>query len=926
MAEDSKLLQDLLKAIENLADKRSSDSDDGGGSTTPPAGATPSAPVNSKAIEAQIEALKEKNEALKRTAVLEEDIQKIEKNKEKIAKLQFDLDKQILKQRLESHDLSLEEYELELKRLKVKEQETRDRKKELEDSKQLNQQMVESIGNFMGIQTAMSMLSPQGLGQIAGEFMQMRKELVLSGATIDDTYAPFSDFFRESNKSLGIFVGQTRSLNGEVRTTFTRFGIGAKELMAANIGLRDSMTSFSNESERNKQIMVGQAAQLEKLGASYSEQGPILNHLKSALGFTGAEAAAVTNKLSRVAYASGISTKKMLADYAAVGPSLAAQGKQSVTVFENLAKQSKALGMEVSSLMNIVGKQMDTFEGAASAAGKFNAFMGGDYLNSIELLNADESQRTEIIKRSMEATGKNVATMNKQERQALANILAGGNEAEMMKMLGQETDQVRKAREKEEASQKQMNQLQEQAVDVMGKIHAMFQVVTGVVMPFVKVIDAVVTKFMEFNDKTGGRAGIIIVGLLLAKMISSKLIPAFNDMRTSVWESMKSSYSAIRTNMSAARTAFSTARAAGTGFFSSVKAGAKSLSNISMGGFIGTLISLIPLIMMLWESFHDVHDVLSVPHSPILTDTLSTTLPMAFDAIGKALEPLIKPAIAFGFAMLEIGGAVWLAATGMAELVKAFSGLSGEQIIGAVVAIGLLVGVMYLMATALIAVATTAGVAAIPMLAFGAAVLMIGIGIGVAAAGLSLLVEKFVELVQVDGIVPTILALSAGVWILAGGIGALALSFAGLAIAAGPAWLASKAVASAIENINEAYDEYPAEKAIGFKVSNDNLKQVLSEIKQISSDNIDPTIRLLKEAKEYVVSVSENEVEDDPVVKLLSKIVEIVGDARSKMTSAGANSGGGGSYVIKVDERMFAELVKKVAPGIEIKTGTLIAG
>ena len=77
MAEDSKLLQDLLKAIENLADKRSSDSDDGGGSTTPPAGATPSAPVNSKAIEAQIEALKEKNEALKRTAVLEEDIQKI---------------------------------------------------------------------------------------------------------------------------------------------------------------------------------------------------------------------------------------------------------------------------------------------------------------------------------------------------------------------------------------------------------------------------------------------------------------------------------------------------------------------------------------------------------------------------------------------------------------------------------------------------------------------------------------------------------------------------------------------------------------------------------------------------------------------------------------------------------------------------------
>ena len=92
---------------------------------------------------------------------------------------------------------------------------------------------------------------------------------------------------------------------------------------------------------------------------------------------------------------------------------------------------------------------------------------------------------------------------------------------------------------------------------------------------------------------------------------------------------------------------------------------------------------------------------------------------------GLRMTPVSK-ILAFGAAMVMVGAAVAIAAVGMAELVKAFSGLDIAQIVGATVALGLLGVGLLLLIPAITLFATTAGITAGPVMALGFALLMIG--------------------------------------------------------------------------------------------------------------------------------------------------------------------------------------------------------
>ena len=83
-------------------------------------------------------------------------------------------------------------------------------------------------------------------------------------------------------------------------------------------------------------------------------------------------------------------------------------------------KLSKVTGIETGKLIDIVS-QFDTFEGAATAAGRLNAMLGGAYLNSVELMRASEEERIIILRRSLEMSGKTFDAMNRQEKLAYAS-------------------------------------------------------------------------------------------------------------------------------------------------------------------------------------------------------------------------------------------------------------------------------------------------------------------------------------------------------------------------------------------------------------------------------------------------------------------------------------------------------------------------
>jgi hypothetical protein len=79
--------------------------------------------------------------------------------------------------------------------------------------------------------------------------------------------------------------------------------------------------------------------------------------------------------------------------------------------------------MDVGSLTGIVGEQLDTFEGAANAAGDLNAMLGGPFLNSVELLNATESERVMMLKDTLDLQGRSFDEMSRFERKGIAKSL-----------------------------------------------------------------------------------------------------------------------------------------------------------------------------------------------------------------------------------------------------------------------------------------------------------------------------------------------------------------------------------------------------------------------------------------------------------------------------------------------------------------------
>lgn len=119
-------------------------------------------------------------------------------------------------------------------------------------------------------------------------------------------------------------------------------------------------------------------------------------------------------------------------------------------------------------------------------------------------------------------------------------------------------------------------------------------------------------------------------------------------------------------------------------------------------------------------------------------------------AVAQAASAGALGMLAFGAAVLMIGGGIAIAALGMAELVKSFKDLTGEQVLGAVgslvVVMGGFVAIIYAMIPAIGALGAVGSAVAIPLLALGGAFFLMGAGIGIAALGLSTMVASLKDI------------------------------------------------------------------------------------------------------------------------------------------------------------------------------------
>ena len=245
----------------------------------------------------------------------------------------------------------------------------------------------------------------------------------------------------------------------------------------------------------NKVIMDA-AVGAAHLGVGLAEAGAAATALhKNYAEFTTFTEASTESLIEHIAVLEniGISPGQIAEDFQKAQPIMVQYGKVvGKQVFKELERQAKATGIAFDSLLSLT-KQMDTFEGAAVMAGKLNAVLGGNLINSTELLLATEAERVEMLKNVIRESGRAWASMSRQEHQMMANIVTQGDLTKAAGLFTIKTrEQVEQTRSMEEMTAK--------AVSTQKKWNLLMQQFAAFVEPIVRALSWVIGGILKFID------------------------------------------------------------------------------------------------------------------------------------------------------------------------------------------------------------------------------------------------------------------------------------------------------------------------------------------------------------------------------------------------------------------------------------------
>lgn len=301
--------------------------------------------------------------------------------------------------------------------------------------------------------------------------------------------------------------------------------------------------------------------------------------------------------------------------------------------------------------------------------------------------------------------------------------------------------------------------------------------------------------------------------------------------------------------------------------------------------------------------------------------------------LGEAATSNAKGILAFGAAFLMMGAGVAVAALGVAELVKSFSGFNAGEILAIAVALGVFGATMVGLGYMLVLAAPALAGAAVPLLAFGAAMLMMGGAVALAAIGLSMATPQLLALVTgLAPFAPAMLQMGIALPLMGLGFGAMAVGVGALGVALK---LISTEDLVAISEMAKGFSDFAqnitsefteAMKAIGaFVDAVDDIgksdvevfARLRQEVTPLLSAPVTPGVAremqgLSRAAMEYAKANARLSVDADDdafvaLVKALKGAVGTVGGAAP--ASSGGGGGGGNTIILQLNGREFARAV-----------------
>jgi hypothetical protein len=584
----------------------------------------------------------------------------------------------------------------------------------------------------------------------------------------------------------------------DLRTEALSTGVSVEQLGQNFITLNNNFTDFNRlDAEAAKQL-ASTATALNAANFSAESFAKTLDLGTKALGMSREQVQTFSLELVNFGKSAGIPLDRLSKNLDSSGSKLVEFGVNGEKVFKELALASKNLGIEMDRMFNIA-EQYTTFEGAAGAAAKLNSVLGGNFVNSLDLMNTALENPTDtfrLLKNSMDASGKSFGDMTPAMKKVIAEAAGFNDISEAARVFNMDVDEASEYLEEQAIKQEELNKMNREFMGFQEKINKLLAQMIPIVTPIIDWMSNMIDKIAEFAKENeilfkslGWVTAIIVGGALVVKFF---LVMAANTVLVT---------KAIFGLGAAFATVFRLLGAGPTAIYRLIRAK-----------------------LALRKATDEQRKAEEEARKERERSSKDSSFERKVKAIADAAKGAWKEMLAFGGAIALIGVGIAAAAFGMSYLVESFKEV-GDNAWAAVAAIGVLgltfVGLIISFAFAIKIMGAAALMAAPGILALGGAIALIGLGIGLAAAGMSLFVSAFGQLSkeQIEGaangliifavslglLIPLLAGLSAPTsWI---GVAILvAIGAAAMAIGYGMN-LASEGISKIISNISQLMEK-----------------------------------------------------------------------------------------------------------------------
>lgn len=289
-------------------------------------------------------------------------------------------------------------------------------------------------------------------------------------------------------------------------------GITGEQVNAAMLQLGKNLNNLKTFTAESISTMTVATAQLEKVGVNGALAAKGFDTLVNAMGKTPGQAAKIQESFVQMAAKNKMALSAVSEAFAANSDRMVGYGEKTQQVLEGLSYQALQTGASIQSLID-VAKGFDTFEDAARKVGSLNSLLGGDYLNSIEMLTASDEERIKLLRDGISASGMQWESMNRFQKMAIANAAGIKDLNEAAKMFGAQSAENTKQQAEQAEVQKTLAEQAESVSLSMDKLKSTLNGLLIAIDPFISLFRFIVDILVfipQQLSKVGGVLGQVL--------------------------------------------------------------------------------------------------------------------------------------------------------------------------------------------------------------------------------------------------------------------------------------------------------------------------------------------------------------------------------------------------------------------------------